>query len=81
MDDQPRAMGGGSESEGGIPPAAPRQPLLSPEGQESLGDGRWQPVSRVSATVRTQIEYNDPRTGFQRLDGTNELVLVVRFPR
>jgi len=49
--------------------------------EESLGDGRWQPVSRVSATVRTQIEYNDPRTGFQRLDGTNELVLVVRFPR
>ena len=39
MDDQPRAMGGSSESEGGIPPAAPRQPLLSPEGQESLGDG------------------------------------------
>jgi hypothetical protein len=37
-------------------------------------------VSRVSATVRTQVEFNDPRAGFQRLDGTNELVLLVREP-
>jgi len=37
-------------------------------------------VSRVSAIVRTQVEFTDPRAGFQRLDGTNELVLVVREP-
>ena len=37
-------------------------------------------VSRISATVRTQVEFNDPRAGFQRLDGTNELVLLVREP-
>jgi predicted PurR-regulated permease PerM len=39
VDEQPRAMGGGSESDGGIPPAAPRAPILSPEPQENVGDG------------------------------------------
>lgn len=29
-------------------------------------------VSRVSAVVRSQIEFNDPITGFQRLEGTGE---------
>jgi hypothetical protein len=47
---------------------------------EKVADGREQYVSRVSATVRTQVEYNDARAGFQRLDGTNELVLIVREP-
>ncbi|TGX56316.1 AI-2E family transporter [Sphingomonas gei] len=32
-------MGGGSESDGGIPAAAPREPILSPEPNESLGEG------------------------------------------
>lgn len=34
-------------------------------------------VSTVSATVRTQVEFNDPVNGFQRLDGTNEYILKV----
>lgn len=34
-------------------------------------------VSRISATVRTQAEWNDPKTGFQRRDGTNEFILRV----
>jgi len=29
-------------------------------------------VSTVSVIVLTQIEFSDPQTGFQRLDGTNE---------
>jgi hypothetical protein len=44
--------------------------LKNPAGTEEL-------VSRVSVTVRTQVEFNDPRTGFQRLDGTNEFILRV----
>ncbi len=39
MDDQPRAMGGGSERDDGIPPAAPREPILASDPQENLGDG------------------------------------------
>lgn len=34
MDDQVRAMGGGSEEDGGIPPAAPREPILAPDSAE-----------------------------------------------
>ncbi len=34
-------------------------------------------VSRVSVTVRTQVEFNDPAAGFQARDGTNEFVLTV----
>ena len=37
-------------------------------------------VSRVSVSVRTQIEFNDPQSGFKRLDGTNELTLLLREP-
>lgn len=45
------------------------------------GDGRELVVSRVSVTVRTQIEFNDPRTGLRRLEGTNEFTLRVAEPR
>lgn len=34
-------------------------------------------VSRVSVTVKTQIEFNDPVNGFQRREGTNEYILRV----
>jgi len=34
-------------------------------------------VSRVSVTVRTQLEFNDPAAGFQARDGTNEYVLTL----
>ena len=32
-------------------------------------------TSVVKATVRSQIEYNDPQKGFQRIDGTNDYIL------
>ena len=35
-------------------------------------------VSTVSATVRTQVEFNDPDTGFQRREGTNEYIFLVK---
>lgn len=35
-----------------------------------LQDGKR--FSTVLAVVRTQVEFNDPRAGFQRLDGLNE---------
>jgi hypothetical protein len=35
-------------------------------------------VSRVSVTFRTQVEYNDPASGFQRREGVNEAILLVR---
>jgi hypothetical protein len=35
-------------------------------------------VSMVSATARTQIEFNDPVRGFQRGEGTNEYILRVK---
>lgn len=35
-------------------------------------------VSRVSVTARTQIEYHDPKKGFQRIDGKNEYIFEVR---
>lgn len=34
-------------------------------------------VALVSATVDTQIEFNSPRTGWQRLPGTSEFLLQV----
>lgn len=37
----------------------------------------WQ-VSRVSAIVRTQLEFTSVNTGFQRLEGDNEFLLEVR---
>lgn len=49
--------------------------FLAPE--EKGGDKR---ISTVSAVVETQIEFNDPRTGFQRLTGTNEFILRVVEP-
>ena len=35
-------------------------------------------VSRVSVTVRTQLEYNDPENGLVRLPGTTEYILKFR---
>ncbi len=47
---------------------------------QNTASGMEQRVSRVSVTARTQIEYNDPQTGFQRLDGTNEFILLITEP-
>ena len=45
--------------------------MAGPDGQQAL-------YSRVSVTVRTQVEYNDAQKGFQRLEGTNDLVLLFK---
>ncbi len=34
-------------------------------------------ISRVSTVVETQVEFNDPATGFQRLSGTIEMIFNV----
>ena len=60
--------------------------VLSVQGAQVLaqylerGSGGPELVSRVSVTVRTEVEYNDPQAGFRRLDGTNELVLRITEP-
>ncbi|NKB37316.1 MAG: hypothetical protein GKR93_09120 [Gammaproteobacteria bacterium] len=37
-------------------------------------------VSVVSATVRTQLEFNDPSTGFVQRQGVNEFILQISQP-
>ncbi len=61
--------------------------IMAIQGMQTLGQyakanasGGEDLISRVSVTVRTQIEYNDPRTGFQRLDGTNEFIVLITEP-
>jgi predicted PurR-regulated permease PerM len=39
VDEQPAILGGASASDGGVPPPAPREPILAPEPQETIGDG------------------------------------------
>ena len=58
--------------------------VLSIHGAQTLAQrvtenaqGRALRISTVSATVRTQIEFNDPRDGFRRIPGTNELILEI----
>ena len=41
------------------------------------GPGTRLLVSEVSALVRTQVEFDDPSSGFQRLEGRNELLFTV----
>lgn len=43
------------------------------------GQGSWR-VSRVAVTVRLQLTFNDPRTGYQRLPSTSEFILEIREP-
>ncbi len=72
--------------DGGVPRDA-RLRMQSLQGTQTLQqyhlpdpDGRPKEVSIVSATVRTQLEYNSP-TGFVRLPGTNEFIFkVTRTP-
>ncbi len=54
--------------------------LLAVQGQQTLQqyeiDG--QRVSRLSVIISTQIEFNDPQSGFQRFPGRTELVFKVK---
>ncbi|PAV24429.1 hypothetical protein CF392_16330 [Tamilnaduibacter salinus] len=43
------------------------------------GDGDRR-VSRVAVTVRLQLTFNDPRTGYQGLPSTSEFILEIREP-
>ena len=43
-----------------------------PEGEDST-----LVISTVSAVVRTQVEYNDPTSGFRRLEGTGEYLFEI----
>lgn len=68
-------------------PRNARLRVLSVQGIQTLNQylqntapGVEQLVSRVSVTVRTQVEYNDPQAGFQRLDGNNEFILLIAEP-
>lgn len=68
-------------------PRDARLRVLSVQGIQTLNQylqksasGMEQRISRVSVTVRTQLEYNDPQAGFQRLDGTNEFILLIAEP-
>lgn len=38
-------------------------------------DGGRSRVSLISVTVRSQVEFNDPRSGFVRVPGTNEFIM------
>lgn len=69
----------------GVPRDA-RLGLLAIQGMQVL-DQRFAPsangielevTSRVSVTFRTQVEFNDPSSGFQRREGVNEAILTVR---
>lgn len=59
--------------------------ILSIQGIQTLSQhvevdpsgNRWL-ISTVSATVRTQVEFNDPDRGFQRREGTNEYIFLVK---
>ncbi len=44
-------------------------------------DGVPATYSRVSVTARTQLEYTDGKGAAQRLDGTNEMILLLREPQ
>jgi hypothetical protein len=68
-------------------PRDARLRLLAVEGMQTVGQylqrdtsGKDMLVSRVSVTARTQVEFNDPRGGFQRLEGRNELIVLVEDP-
>ena len=47
---------------------------------QNTPSGVEQRVSRVSVTVSTQVEYNDPQSGFRHLDGSNEYILRITEP-
>lgn len=59
--------------------------VLSIQGVQTLGQfvqpdpdgGGERLVTRVSVTVRTQLEFNSPAGGFQRREGLNEYVLRI----
>ena len=63
-------------------PRDARMRVLSVQGAQTLGQAvRGSAlVSTVSAVVRAQLEFNDPVRGFQRREGTNELLLRIREP-
>ncbi|OGT01098.1 MAG: hypothetical protein A3F73_12135 [Gallionellales bacterium RIFCSPLOWO2_12_FULL_59_22] len=74
------------DSLGTIVPRDAKLRVLGIQGVQTLnqyvqaGARGEQLVSRVSATLRTQVEFNDPSSGFRRLEGDNEVILLVYEP-
>lgn len=70
-------------------PRDARLTLLGVQGMQLLGEEikphanglESDVISKVSVTLRTVLEFNDPATGFQRREGTNEAILVFREVR
>ncbi len=44
---------------------------------QPVDENLYNRISTVSVNARTQIEFNDPVKGFQRLEGTNEYILEI----
>ncbi len=46
----------------------------------TTGPGGRQLVSTVSITLKTQVTFNDPANGYQRLQGVNEYIVRIHQP-
>jgi hypothetical protein len=55
--------------------------VLSQEVRPAANGIEEEVVTRVSVTLRTQVEFNDPVAGFRRLEGLNEALIVFREVR
>jgi len=52
--------------------------VLSQETRRTSNGLETEVVTRVAVVLRTQVEFNDPATGFQRREGLNEAIFVLR---
>ncbi len=65
-------------------PRDARLDILSIQGIQTLGqeivkgEKGEMVVSTVSVTARTEVLYNDPQKGLQRLEGTNEYIIRIK---
>jgi hypothetical protein len=55
--------------------------VLSQQVRPTSGGMEEEVVTKVSVTLRTQVEFNDPATGFQRREGLNEAIFTLREVR
>lgn len=52
--------------------------VLSQEVRPTSNGLESEVVTRISVVLRTQVEFNDPVAGFQRREGLNEAIFVLR---
>jgi hypothetical protein len=55
--------------------------VLSQQVRPTSGGMEEEVVTKVSVTLRTQVEFNDPVAGFQRREGLNEAIFTLREVR